>query len=477
MGATTIERERRARARAAAAGQDHLFREFERWTPAQRERFVAQLDEVDFELVARHATLLRAGAASTAPPALEPAPVFPLERDEAQVRRAHEAREAGAKLLASGAVGYLLVAGGQASRLGFDGPKGAFRIGPVSDWTLFEIHARRLRAAAARHGFRPAWYVMTSPANERATAELFEANRWFGLPERDVRFFSQAMVPALSLDGRILLAAPGELFLAPNGHGGALSAFASTGALDDARRRGLRHLSYFQVDNPLAPPSDPLFLGLHALERARMSSKVVAKRDAAEKVGVIGRIDGRLGCIEYSDLPPELREARDERGMLRFRAGNIAMHVLDVDFVAALNEGGLQLPWHVARKAISAWEDGRVVQKQGAKFETFVFDALGKAERSVTLEVDRREQFSPVKNASGEDSPDTARADLCRLHASWARAAGLPLPAPDENGLHCVEIDPLIAEDCESFVARHPSSPRVASRGHWYVQEETREKG
>ncbi len=460
-------RETRLRERAVKAGQGHLFADFERLEPQQRQRILEQIEALDFDQVRRHAELLRASE-SLAPCELAPAPIFPLERDAHQARLAERAGARGAESLARGEVGFLVVAGGQASRLGYDGPKGAFPIGPLSDATLFELFARRVRAASKRFGVRMPWYVMTSRANDAATRTFFESNEWFGLPPSDVVFFSQAMAPALDFQGRILMAGPGELFLAPNGHGGTLSALAESGALDDALRRGVRRLSYFQVDNPLAVIADPLFLGLHELEGARMSSKVVAKRDANEKVGVIGRIDGRFGCIEYSDLAPQLREARDEQGRLRFRAGNIALHVIELDFIRELVEGGLQLPWHVARKTMSVWEGGQLVQRQGAKFETFVFDALARSPQSVVLEVERAREFSPVKNAEGEDSPQTTRADISRLHARWVASAGLPPPPTDEQGLPLVEIDPLFADDEHSFRARASEPPSVRRRGHWY---------
>ncbi|MBM3991182.1 MAG: UDPGP type 1 family protein [Planctomycetes bacterium] len=461
-------REDRLRRAAMAAGQEHLFRHWTSLSEASRARLLDEIESVDFALVGHHRSLARGEVAAAKQPAFAPADVFPLERDADQEARAVAARKRGVEALAEGHVGYLLVAGGQASRLGYDGPKGAYRIGPVSDWSLFEIHARRLRAAAARYGRPAPWYVMTSRGNDAQTREFFAEHGYFGLDARDVMFFSQSMVPALDFEGRILMAGEDRLFLAPNGHGGSLEAFARSGALEDARRRGLRHLSYFQVDNPLAPPADPLFLGLHALEGASMSSKVVEKRNAGEKVGVIGRVDGQLSCIEYTDLPSELREARDEQGKLRFGAGNIALHVLDIEFVAELNRGGLQLPWHLARKSMEVWEAGALVKKQGVKFETFVFDALGRSERSVTLEVARHREFSPVKNSTGEDSPATTRADLCRLHSEWIRSAGLPLPVPDEGGLHPVEVDPLLAEDLETFVARGPNRPEVRGHGHLY---------
>lgn len=464
-------RESELRERFERAGQGHVLAHWETLTAQQRVRLIEQLAATDLEQVTEQARLLRASHGPAHAPALAPPELFPLRRDASHERQAEAARRAGEALLREGKVGYLLVAGGQASRLGFDGPKGAFAIGPVSGRSLFEMHARRLLAARLRYGAAVPWYVMTSPANHDETRGFFERHRHFGLPSSDVIFFSQAAIPAMDPEGRLLLSAPDSLFLAPNGHGGTLLALEQSGALANARERGLTQLSYFQVDNPLARPADPLFLGLHALAGAGMSSKVVAKRDAHEKVGVIAKLDGRLGCVEYSDMPTELCEQRDAQGELLFRAGNIAIHVLRVDFVGELTRGGLQLPWHLARKQMKVFADGAMVEKQGIKFETFVFDALAHTEHSVTLEVDRRLEFSPVKNKGGEDSPDTARADLCRLHGEWVRAAGLPLPPKNERGLHPVEVDPLIAEDQAAFVAAQRHEPQRSERGHHYTHE------
>jgi UDP-N-acetylglucosamine/UDP-N-acetylgalactosamine diphosphorylase len=254
----------------------------------------------------------------------------------------------------------------------------------------------------------------------------------------------------MDLHGRLLLAGPGQLFLAPNGHGGSLAALADSGALEDMAQRGIETLSYFQVDNPLARPADPLFIGLHSQAAAGMSSKVVAKRDAGEKVGVIGSVDGKLGCIEYSDLSDELRDARDDAGRLVFRAGNIALHVLDVDFIQSLTAGGkLQLPWHIAHKNMNVLAaDDRRVDVEGVKFETFVFDALASSPKSVTLEVDRALEFSPVKNKEGQDSAMSCRADLEALFRSMLAGAGLPVPSGR------IEIDPRLAEDATELAAR-----------------------
>jgi UDP-N-acetylglucosamine/UDP-N-acetylgalactosamine diphosphorylase len=447
------------------AGQGHLWLALDRLEGDARRRLLEELLSLDLTLLAELRRAISRPAAAADPGEFAPAAVVACGR----VARP-EARERGEDELRRGRTAWLLVAGGQASRLGLEAPKGTFPVGPVSGRSLFDLFARKLRRAEARYGTRIPWYVMTSRANDAATREYFAAHAHFGLSPSDVVFFAQGMLPALDPEGRVLLAAQDRVFLAPSGHGGVLAALATSGALDDAAARGVRTFSYFQVDNPLARPADPLFLGLHALEGAQMSSKVVPKRDAAEKVGVLGRVAGRLACIEYSDLPAALREARGSEGELLYGAGNVAMHLLDLDFVRRLTRGGLKLPWHLARKDVEALDpEGRPSKRPGIKFEAFVFDALGEAERSVTLEVERASEFSPVKNARGEDSPATARADLCRLHGSWVEAAGLPLPPADETGVPPVEVDPLLADDRESFLALGRRTPHVSARGHLYA--------
>lgn len=462
------------RRRAEEAGQGHLFAFWEELDEASRSKLLAQVEAMDFPLVRELGELLTAADESgQKAPKLEPPALFPLRRTPEQEAEAASAEERGSALLAAGEVGYVLVAGGQASRLGYDGPKGAYPIGPVSKQPLFAFHAHRLRAAANRYGAAMPWYVMTSPANDVVTREFFADNGFFGLPEQDVFFFQQEMLPALDAEGRVLMSAKDSAFLAPNGHGGTLSGLAHSGALADMRNRGVTRISYFQVDNPLARPADPLFLGLHALAGAGMSSKVVKKRDASEKVGVLGRINGRMGCIEYSDLPDALREKTDPDGELSFRAGNIAVHVLDVAFVTELADRDgqkLRLPWHLARKNMRVIdESGEIVERMGTKFETFIFDALAQSSSSVTLEVDRALEFSPVKNAEGEDSPATCRADLCKLFSRWAAEAGHALPGVDAAGLHPVEIDPMVAEDENEFLARTDLTPHVDEHGHLYA--------
>ncbi|MFO0983915.1 MAG: UDPGP type 1 family protein [Planctomycetota bacterium] len=452
------------RQRCRACGQDHVFAFWDELSPPQRERFLKQLGEVDLPLVTRLASEVIHGAAPAAYQRLEPAPFLRLPGSP------HEraaARDAGEALLSAGKVAAFVVAGGQGSRLGFEGPKGTFPVGPVSNRTLFQVHAEKVLALSRRHRSRIPLLILTSAVNHDVTIAFFEQHHHFGLDARDVHYFSQEMLPAVDQRGRMILAEKDSLFLSPNGHGGALLALRRSGVLDELTARGIDHIFYFQVDNPLVNVLDPVFLGHHARAAAEMSSKVVLKRDAHEKVGVLAFIDGKLGVIEYSDLRDGDQQARLPNGELEFAAGSIAIHVLDVAFVARLTAGGdLKLPFHHALKKISCIDQAgqrcHPAVPNGVKFETFVFDALRFARHSITMEVAREEEFSPVKNADGADSPLTARRDMSRQWAGWLRAAGFTV-ADDA----AIEVSPLFAVDREELLTKLSGRGTIVHRRLW----------
>jgi UDP-N-acetylglucosamine/UDP-N-acetylgalactosamine diphosphorylase len=429
------------RRRFESCGQGHVFRFWDRLGAPDRERLLSQAESIQHLPALLGALQAARRRAEAPPPRLEPLPaerIFGLGGDPA---RREAARKRGEELLAAGRVAVLVVAGGQATRLGYPGPKGGFPIGPVTGRTLFEIQAQKLRRLRARFGRPIAWYVMTSEGTDQATRELFERCGRFGLPAADVLLFRQGMVPSFDLEDRLILCEPGRIMENPDGHGGSLTALLRSGALDDMRRRGADTLFYYQVDNPLVRMADPVFLGCHALAEAEMSCKVVRKRSAQEKAGVLARIDDRIGVVEYTELDDAHRQARDASGELVFWAGNMATHAFDLAFVRRVAaEADRWLPFHVSEKPIPTVDDeGRPVaprEPNGRKLERFVFDALSAARGVCIVEAGRAEEFSPVKNAAGGDSPETARRDLLAQYRAWLRAAGIEPP-----GAAAIEID------------------------------------
>jgi UDP-N-acetylglucosamine/UDP-N-acetylgalactosamine diphosphorylase len=448
-----------AQAVLARHNQAHLLRFWDRLDGAARGALLAQIEMLDFDGIARMQALLAGqGGVVTAD---EPRPAAVVEFDVAA--RARAAARGQAELLA-GRVGVLLVAGGQGTRLGFDGPKGAYPIGPVSQAVLFHFHARKVLALSRRHGVSVPLYIMTSDANAAATRACFEQHDFFGLPQSDVFFFQQGMWPALDPQGRVILDAPGHIFMSPDGHGGTLSALAASGGLADMERRGLATVFYFQVDNPMVEVADPAFLGVHLEQQADVSIKVCAKRDPQEGLGVVVERGGRCEMVEYTELTVAQKQQRTSAGELYFKYGSVAIHVFSLPFLK--QESLKPLPLHVAHKKIPVCgEDGRVITPaapNGYKFEKFIFDVLPDARRVVNLAFDRREEFSPVKNAAGADSPDTCRRDLGAKWSRWLAAVGVAVPV-DENGqpLVPIEIDPCLALDPADLKARLKVRPDV----------------
>jgi UDP-N-acetylglucosamine/UDP-N-acetylgalactosamine diphosphorylase len=308
---------------------------------------------------------------------------------------------------------------------------------------------------------------MPSPATHDETVAFFKENRYFGLPEGEVFFFQQGTMPALDMaTGRLLMEARGRLFTSPNGHGGTLRALADTGLLQRLGARGIRHVFYFQVDNPVVQIADPAFLGHHIAERAEVSSKVIPKEGPTDKLGNLVLIDGRCGMIEYSDLPEDLARQTDERGELRFRAGNPAIHIFDIDFLRRVTTGTEAMPFHVARKKVPCLDEkGNEVEpaKENAlKFEMFIFDALPRADRWTVVETSRRDEFQPLKNATGPDSPATVRQALSNLAADWLERAGAVVPrSATGDAAVPLEVSPLHALDAEELARKVARGTRI----------------
>lgn len=448
------------------AGQEHLFSFWSKLAPDSRQRLLEQIAEIDFKLVDRlyHSLILEKRAHHEV--VLEPAPIVSLADQRNNPRECEEMRRRGEEMLRQGKVGALLVAGGQGSRLGFDRPKGVYPIGPVSNKSLFQLHAEKLLARGRRSGVSIPWYIMTSRANDIETRAFFQQHENFGYPAEDIFFFVQGMMPAIDARGKVILDAPDNIFLNPDGHGGTIIASGKSGALDDMHKRGLSEIFYFQVDNVLIDICDPLFVGYHVSKGADMSAKACSKRDAFERVGVLGKKGGKYAVIEYSDMSDKDKTARNAEGSLKYNAGSIAIHMFRVDFLTRELQSGKKLPWHLAHKAIPFLDaKGELIQPKeanGYKFETFVFDAFADAKTCVLVEVDRQAEFSPIKNFSGVDSPETATRDLCNFYANWFEKAGIQI-ARDAAGWPKakIEISPLYANDVEEFLRKVPQGLTV----------------
>ncbi len=389
----------------APFGQQHLLRFWDELDEAGQRNLASQIAAINLEQIAQLFTAKeparRTGRHCLAGPRRHRQCASPIGKIAGAPSSA-DARKRGAEALAAGKIGVLLVAGGQGSRLGFDHPKGMYSIGPVSGASLLQIHFEKALATSRRYGAAVPIYMMTSPVTHDEQAAFLDEHDRFGLPSDDVVLFCQGTMPAVDAKtGKLLLAEKGSLFLSPDGHGGTVAALAASGAIEHMRRRGIEHLFYLQVDNPLTPIADPEFIGNHLLAESELTSMAIAKQTPQDRLGVFAMIDGRLQIIEYSDLPDDVAEKRAADGSLDFWAGSIAVHMFSVSFLERALALKDALPFHIARKKVPyIGDDGRLVEPQepnALKFERFIFDLLPHAKNPFVVEYAESDVFAPLE--------------------------------------------------------------------------------
>ncbi len=425
--------------------QEHVFEYWNELDDLEKKHLLDDLSDIDFSLILK----LFFSKETAMETHFDAAPYIALPTTEDEKREFSRAREAGITHARQGKVAGFVVAGGQGSRLGYEGPKGMFPVGPVSGKTLFRIHAEKILAYTRKYAAAIPFLVMTSQANHDQTEEYFGKNDYFGLGRENVYIFPQNMIPSLDAAGKLILESKHNVFKNPDGHGGGLTALYTSGVLAAMKERGVETISYFQVDNPLVRIVDPVFVGFHVLRGADISSKAVRKAYPGEKVGVFVRYgDNTIGVVEYSDMPEEKTHSLDERGGLRFSSGSIAIHLFQREFIERVTAGTeIALPFHTAKKKIKAFSGGVRREVDGFKFEKFVFDALPLTQKNIVFETQREGEFAPVKNAEGVDSVVSARKMMSEQHRRWLADRGIRVPERTK----ALEISPLVAVEPEDL--------------------------
>ncbi|XP_055988960.1 UDP-N-acetylhexosamine pyrophosphorylase-like protein 1 [Sorex fumeus] len=464
--------EQAVRERLRRAGQEHLLRFCAELAPGPRAALLAELAPLEPDALREHCR--RAAAFRARPPGppaglaarLQPLPperVGSAPRGDPDARRLWE--DEGFHQIALGKVAVLLLAGGQGTRLGVPYPKGMYQVGLPSQKTLYQLQAERIRRveqlAGQRHGTRCAvpWYIMTSEFTLGPTAEFFREHSFFQLDPKNIVMFEQRMLPAVGFDGRAILERKDKVAMAPDGNGGLYCALADHQILEDMERRGVEFVHVYCVDNILVRLADPLFIGFCVCQAADCGTKVVQKAYPEEPVGVVCQVDGVPQVVEYSEMDLEAMQLRGPDGDLLFGAGNICNHFFTRDFLQrVIRECEPLLQPHVAVKKVPyVDEEGnpvRPLEPNGIKMEKFVFDVFQFATNFVAFEVQREEEFSPLKNgnSAARDSPATARRALLWQHYRWALQAGARFldthgaPLPEKPSLLDGEEPPAICE-------------------------------
>ena len=433
--------------RLTEQGHAYLLRFFEQLDADQQDRFVKQLEEIDWECIQSLIGKPEQGIdwAERSRKA-EPAPAIELSTEHSRFTRS-EAVAAGEKMLADGKIAFALVAGGQGTRLGFDRPKGLFPIGPISEKSLFQILIEKAIGFSEFYGAPIPVLVMTSPVTHEETVRFLDAHQWFGLPSTERTVFCQGTMPAIDANsGQVLLSSKDQLALSPNGHGGMVEALARNHCIENLLERGVECLFYGQVDNPLLQVCDPLTLGYHRLLESEMTSQVVRKTSGKQRVGNVVSVEGEIQIIEYSDLPDDVAERKDANGNLNLWAGSIAVHVFEMEFLNRMAGVPDALPFHQASKKVPCLDENgnrlEPAEPNAIKFEKFIFDLLPHASNALAIEIDPQDGFAAVKNSAPAttETPETSKQAMVQLHRNWLESCGVHV----EPGVD-VEISPRFA--------------------------------
>lgn len=389
-------------------GQEHLLSNYEKLSDEDKSRLLNDILTIDFGEISKLYEQTKHKIK------FENCKIEPIEHvDKAKLsnEEIQKYSEIGIEQIKKGKLAAVTMAGGQGTRLGHNGPKGTFDLGLDSHKSIFEILCDTLKLARKKYGVVVPWYIMTSDENNDETVEFFEKNNYFDYPKEAVKFFIQGEMPMINTEGKILLNEEGLIKQAGAGHGAIFEAMRKNGIIYEMQNKGIEWVFIGGVDNVLVKMVDPVLIGLSIERNVLAAGKSVVKANPHEKVGVFCKKDGKPSVIEYSEISNELAEAVDEKGELLLGESHILCNQFNIKILEELAKN--KLPYHVAfKKATYMDEKGNIIsptEPNAYKFEAFIFDAFSSIPEMLVMRVKREEEFAPVKNAEGVDSPETAR--------------------------------------------------------------------
>ena len=339
-------------------------------------------------------------------------PVKAINPDKKDKKELEEYIKIGENVVKSGHFAIGIMAGGQGTRLGHNGPKGTFKLELNGETkSLFEIIVDKLKDAYEKYNVYLNCYIMTSPENNKETVAFFEKNNYFNYPKEYIKFFMQEDLPLLNKKGKLILGEDGLIKLASEGNGGIFYSMAKKGIIDDMKSKNIKWIFIGSVDNLLVKYVDTLLLGLAIKQNVNIATRTVIKNSPNERVGVLCKKNGKVKVIEYTEVPKEMRVATDEAGEFLYGESHIMCNLFSLEAIEKASTK--ELKYHVAVKKIKYIdENGKLVnptEPNCYKFEKFVFDSFGLFDEIAILRGKREEDFAPIKNAEGQDSPETAQ--------------------------------------------------------------------
>ena len=389
-------------------GQEHILKNYENLNEDERKKLLDQLETIDLDQINKLYESTKR-TISFAGDKIEP--IDYVDKSALTEEELSKYNKLGEEAIKQGKYSVVTMAGGQGTRLGHNGPKGTFMLGLEKDKSIFEILADSLKASKEKYGVIIPWYIMTSRENNEQTEKFFKENNYFNYDSKAIKFFKQGELPMCSEDGKLLIDENGRIKEAADGHGGIFESMRRNGVIEDMKTKGIEWAFIGPVDNVLVKMVDPTLLGVALNKGVLAAGKSVVKAGPKEKVGVFCKRNGKPGVVEYTEITTDLAEATNEKGELVFAESHINCNLFNIRTIDEVSKK--KLPYHSAhKKAKYIDENGKLVVPEAPnayKFESFIFDAFDMLDDMAILRVKREEEFAPVKNAEGNDSPETAR--------------------------------------------------------------------
>lgn len=389
--------------------QDHIIKLLEKLDMKKQNELIEQIQTINFEQIMELYNNTKKDIE------FKESKIEPLKYlDKAKLTEMQRKRfdELGEKTVRNGEYAVVTMAGGQGTRLGHQGPKGTFKLDVFGKGKyLFEILAENLKEANQKYGITIPWYIMTSKENNKQTVEFLESNNYFGYDKNFVTIFIQSELPLVNEQGKLLIGKDFKIKEASDGNGGTYASLRTSGCLADMKKRGIKWIFIGSVDNALLKMVDVTLLGMAIDKKVQIASKSVVKANPHERVGVFCKMNGHPKVIEYTELPENMAEQRDKNGELKYGESHIMCNLYTIEAVEKISNEILM--YHCAHKK-NAYidEDGNEViptEPNSFKFESFIFDAFEFFDDIAILRGKREDDFAPVKNKDGVDSPKTAK--------------------------------------------------------------------
>lgn len=384
-------------------GQEHLSEGLHHLNPEEWQVFQEQITHYGKSTLEKQRLSLQTKPAKTLQGAISP-----NYYESAKARRLK-----GEEALAKGKVACLVLAGGQGTRLGTQGPKGKVGVSPILNKSLFQLICEKIKVLSTKVGHPLQMAIMASKQNIVETTRYFEEKKWFGLSPSQVAIFCQEDLPFISEEGNWELESPGCIAEGPCGNGKAFLYLSQEGLLEKWKKQGIEYINVIQIDNVLADPFDVDLMGLHEEFSSDVSLKVIERASAEEAVGIIASFHGAVRIVEYSDLTKEERSASDGKGNLKLSLANTGLMSFSMELISSHLKEMEKMPWHLAYKSAAVYDKEKgYYQKKMWKFEYFLFDLLECAKNVVIVKGNREECYSPLKNAAGDKSLAVVQSDL-----------------------------------------------------------------